>query len=102
MLIPIHYVSDISANSTKSPTLPEETIGNNTINILIEKFKQNWDVKYWTQGFFSEEYISDINVHWLKFEPPNEYSFITLGILYIVIMIVGVIGNGLVIFMFCR
>ncbi|XP_066156250.1 opsin, ultraviolet-sensitive-like [Euwallacea fornicatus] len=46
--------------------------------------------------------MSKINPHWLQFPPPQKANFTILGILYTIIMIVGVFGNGIVIFMFLR
>ncbi|XP_066251491.1 opsin, ultraviolet-sensitive-like [Euwallacea similis] len=46
--------------------------------------------------------MSKINPHWLQFPPPLKANFTILGILYIIIMFVGIFGNGIVIFMFFR
>ncbi|XP_050308710.1 opsin, ultraviolet-sensitive-like [Anthonomus grandis grandis] len=78
-------------------------IVNSTKEDLIEQFKRNWQVKVWiNRGFFTEGYIYDINVHWLQFKPPDSSKFYILGALYLVIMVFGMVGNGLVIFLFCR
>ncbi|CAG9769354.1 unnamed protein product [Ceutorhynchus assimilis] len=95
-------IADTSIYSTPGFLSNQEELENKTHIDLIERFKENWGVRYWTQGFFNEEYIYDINIHWLKFNPPKSSHFIILGVLYIVIMTFGCMGNGLVVFLFCR
>lgn len=70
---------------------------------LIENFKKNWPVREWVdRGYFSEEYISDINAHWLKYPPPETKNFYIIGIMYFIITMFGVVGNILVVFLFIR
>lgn len=70
---------------------------------LIQTFKSKWPVDQWkTWGLFNEDYLFEIDVYWLQFPPPSPTSHYVLGILYVVIMIIGVLGNVLIIFMFLR
>lgn len=73
------------------------------ITLLLEIFKENYPVEYWKNCcFFDERNLEDINVHWLKFKPPNREYFYGLVVLYFIIMIVGVTGNLTVIVMYFR
>ncbi|KAJ8934373.1 hypothetical protein NQ314_013414 [Rhamnusium bicolor] len=61
---------------------------------IVEKFKILWPVRDWKQsGYFTDEYISNINLHWLLFDPPEKSSFFILGVIYLIIMIFGFAGN---------
>lgn len=60
----------------------------------IDKWKDN--------GFYTDDYVKLINQHWFKFAPPNPSSHYILGFLYVVIMLVGCLGNFLVIFMYIK
>lgn len=73
------------------------------VTLLIENFKENWPVQNWIDsGYFSEEYINDINIHWLKYPPPEPLNFYLIAIYYIFIMIFGLAGNTLVLYLFFR
>ncbi|CAH1173477.1 unnamed protein product, partial [Phaedon cochleariae] len=70
---------------------------------IIQRFKSQWSVADWYKfGLFHDEQISDINVHWLTFPPPDDGHFYALGVLYIFLMIFGLTGNFLVVFLFTR
>lgn len=75
----------------------------NDSKILIENFKKMYPVKEWeSNGFFTENYLLKINRHWLKFSPPSKFSHYFLGVLYVILMTTGMLGNALVIFMFIK
>ncbi|KAJ2951918.1 hypothetical protein O0L34_g4171 [Tuta absoluta] len=70
---------------------------------LVAKFKQLWPVEQWGRwGYFSEDYLELINVHWLQFPPPNPALQKTLGGLYLFFSTVGCWGNVIVLFMYFR
>lgn len=76
---------------------------NDTDSKIVEMFKQNYPIKLWKQyGLFKEDFITKINVHWLKFPPPSEKTHYFLAALYIVIMTLGMFGNAMVVFMISR
>lgn len=94
----VNNTSDISDQKLTLVTLVDSNITH-----LIEKFRNSWPVTKWIEnGYFSEEYISDINIHWLKYPPPEPTNFFVIGIIYIIIMTVGVAGNILVLYLFFR
>lgn len=72
-------------------------------SVLVNKFKELWHVENWfDKGFFTVEYLDDINYHWLQFTPPNDGSFYALCILYAIIMSFGLFGNGLVVYLYLK
>lgn len=73
------------------------------VSAVVEKFKKNWPVEQWKRlGFFQEDIILEINVHWLSFRPPPTSSFYTVAVVYIFIAVLGFIGNFLVTLLFIR
>lgn len=58
--------------------------------------------KWKDHGFYTDDYIHLINVHWFKFHPPADTSHYVLGTLYTIIMVFGCFGNSLVIFMYIK
>lgn len=58
--------------------------------------------KWKDHGFYTDDYIQLINVHWFKFRPPADTAHYVLGILYTIIMVFGCFGNSLVIFMYIK
>lgn len=81
------------ALSLKTPNKTDESID----------FKTTHPVSKWeNNGFYTDDYIKLINEHWFKFTPPNPLSHYILGFLYIVIMLVGCLGNLLVIIMYIK
>lgn len=70
---------------------------------LFEEFKRLWPVERWREyGFFSDDYLELINVHWLQFPPPSAALQKTLGGLYLLFSTVGCWGNVVVLFMYFR
>lgn len=56
----------------------------------------------WRQLSFSDNYLKTVHRHWLSFPPPPHAAHYFLAVLYICIMILGIFGNSLVIFMFIK
>ncbi|XP_047485265.1 uncharacterized protein LOC125036587 isoform X2 [Penaeus chinensis] len=54
----------------------------------------------WTPYITDRELQCVVNPHWLEFDPPSHLSHLVLGAIYIIILIVGCFGNGLVIYLF--
>ncbi|KAJ8921668.1 hypothetical protein NQ315_010577, partial [Exocentrus adspersus] len=76
---------------------------NMNVSHIVEKFKKLWSVREWIErGYFTEEYICNINAHWLSFESPSRSSFVILAVIYLNIMLTGFVGNFLVIFLYVR
>lgn len=74
-----------------------------TESAIISKFKRQWPVQLWRDyGLFADDYLLIINSHWLGFPPPAPGAQYALGALYIVMMVVGCIGNALVLLMYFR
>nr|BAQ54884.1 opsin, rhodopsin-7 like [Epiophlebia superstes] len=68
-----------------------------------EQFEARWPTAQWkTHGLYTDDYLLLINPHWLRFPPPHPTSHYVLAALYATVMAIGVSGNFLVIFMFCR
>lgn len=75
----------------------------NNVTDTIRRFTELWSVSDWIErGYFTKVYVCDINLHWLSFGPPDRSSFIILAVIYLNIMLVGFLGNFLVIFLFAR
>nr|BAQ54697.1 opsin, rhodopsin-7 like [Sympetrum frequens] len=73
------------------------------LRMLRERFQSLWPTDWWkSHGLYNDDYLLLINSHWLGFPPPRPSSHYILAVLYTVVMVVGVSGNLLVIFMFCR
>nr|BAQ54939.1 opsin, rhodopsin-7 like [Indolestes peregrinus] len=113
-----NYTGSMNGDSEPMEMLsPEEDAGkrptrqqNSTSNVtngpnaaVIELFKSTWPTDLWkNHGIFTDEDLLQINPHWLQFPPPHPVSHYVLGVLYTILMTVGVTGNCLVIYMFCR
>ncbi|XP_026820091.1 melanopsin-like isoform X1 [Rhopalosiphum maidis] len=70
---------------------------------VMSDFKTKYPINKWKEhGFYTDDYMNLINIHWFKFEPPNATSHYILGLLYTVIMVLGCFGNSLVIFMYIK
>lgn len=70
---------------------------------VINRFIELYPIESWTRhGFFSEDFLTMMNLHWLTFPPPDKVNHYVLAGLYIVIMLMGLSGNALVIFMYLR
>jgi len=76
-----------------------ETGRNELVNCFYEKFP----VEEWkTHGFFEDSFVSLINNHWLATEPQSPTTHYLLAVIYVVVMLAGWIGNGLVLVCFRR
>lgn len=85
------------------------THNNNTKDVspntteIIKRFIEMYPTESWKEhGFFSEDFLTVINLHWLTFAPPDKTNHYVLAGLYVVIMLMGILGNALVIFMYLR
>ncbi|XP_071520529.1 uncharacterized protein [Panulirus ornatus] len=54
----------------------------------------------WTSFFKDQELLCLVNPHWLQYDPPSHLSHLVLASVYVVIMVVGLVGNGLVMYLF--
>ncbi|XP_050500384.1 opsin, ultraviolet-sensitive-like [Diabrotica virgifera virgifera] len=94
-------ISPIIGESNFNVSLSQDTKEN--ITALIDRFKEVWAFDDWKNlGVFTEDYILDINFHWLKYDPPSNICFYASGVYYIFLMFIGVSGNFLVIFLFIK
>ncbi|XP_070499438.1 opsin, ultraviolet-sensitive [Chironomus tepperi] len=85
-IVSSHYIEE---KTIMKPTLPEHPISNIT---ALGNFK----------GTISESFLKKINPHWLKYPPqPPNYHY-ALAIIYFIMMIFGLTGNALVIFIFIK
>lgn len=50
----------------------------------------------------SEDLVMRIDPHWLQFSPPQRSDLLTLGSVYLVVMVIGLLGNGMVIFLIIK
>ncbi|XP_071440040.1 opsin-2-like [Hetaerina americana] len=74
-----------------------------SIRAVREMFVSRWPTQLWkAHGIYTDEDLLFINPHWLQFPPPEPMSHYVLAVLYTILMTIGVSGNFLVIFMFCR
>jgi hypothetical protein len=70
---------------------------------LVRTFSAKYPMESWERlGHFDESYLRLINRHWLTFDPPSPSTHHFLAALYVLLMIIGLSGNFLVIFMFVR
>lgn len=53
-------------------------------------------------GYLDPKLLESINVHWVRFVPPKPWEHYTLATILLFIMVVGMIGNFLVVYMFFR
>ena len=56
----------------------------------------------WSALITDQSLLCVVNPHWLAYPPPSHLHHVIMATLYLVIMILGLIGNGLVIFLFIR
>lgn len=61
---------------------------------------ESWDKKWLLVG--NEDLLKITHSHWLQFEPPSCQQHLIFAILYAVVMIPGIFGNAVVIFLFFR
>lgn len=91
----------INSNSTPENLEMQTTSGEQ--DDLIERFKLKYPVKLWKSlGLLEDTYLKNINVHWMKFEPPSPIVHKIFAAFYGVFMVVGCGANFIVIFMFSR
>ncbi|XP_035438926.2 opsin Rh3 isoform X1 [Spodoptera frugiperda] len=70
---------------------------------LLKKFVKRWPVQRWHAfGLFTDDYLQQINSHWLQFPPPDTRIQYTFGITYIFLAGTGAFGNILVLLMYVR
>lgn len=70
---------------------------------LIKRFEMLYPIEEWmAAGYFTRDYLTIVNPHWLRFAPRPKWQHYALAISYMVIMFVGVTGNFLVIYLFAR
>lgn len=53
-------------------------------------------------GYLDPMFLESINTHWMRFNPPKPWEHITLAMMLLCIMVVGMVGNALVVYMFLR
>ncbi|GAB0096250.1 Opsin [Sergentomyia squamirostris] len=53
-------------------------------------------------GSVDADFLNSISMFWLRAKPPTAQEHFAMGLAYICMMILGITGNSLVIFMFCR
>lgn len=56
----------------------------------------------WSRVITDQALRCVVNPHWLTYSPPSHLCHVIITALYLVIMILGLVGNGLVIFLFIR
>lgn len=90
--------------TTSAAATADVSVQNTDVKVNVyERFKSVYPVEEWKSlGFFTEDFLYDINEHWLQFDPPTKTSHYTLAAMYAIIMTIGVVGNCLVIFMFLK
>ncbi|KAK8385768.1 hypothetical protein O3P69_016498 [Scylla paramamosain] len=54
----------------------------------------------WSALITDQSLLCVVNPHWLTYSPPSHLHHVVMAALYLVIMIFGLVGNGLVIFLF--
>lgn len=71
--------------------------------LLVGRFMALHPVRTWVEvGPFTPADLDVVHDHWLGFPPQKAYIHYTLAAAYTVIMTLGVFGNLLVLYMFCR
>ncbi|XP_026496937.1 opsin, ultraviolet-sensitive-like isoform X1 [Vanessa tameamea] len=71
-------------------------------SMLVQRFKQKWPLNLWRQIGFTDDFVKCINPHWMQFPPPNPSLYYGIGGIYIVMVVMGSLGNTTVILMYCR
>ena len=79
------------------------SVSDNNKLTLVAKFIQRWPVERWRSlGLFTNDYLLDINNHWLEFPPPDSWIQYTFGSTYVLLAGTGAFGNVLVLLMYIR
>nr|BAQ54908.1 opsin, rhodopsin-7 like [Ischnura asiatica] len=101
---PLEVPRGVADRSAVIVPAPSNLSDREEINRAVrELFKSRWPTQLWKDhGTYTDEYLLLINPHWLQFPPPSQISYYVLAVLYTILMTLGVSGNCLVIFMFCR
>uniref|UniRef100_A0A8D8SKY0 Opsin, ultraviolet-sensitive n=1 Tax=Cacopsylla melanoneura TaxID=428564 RepID=A0A8D8SKY0_9HEMI len=96
-------IPPINGTNLTVPWLQDTLYINETEDKLLETFRRMYPVETWKEkGWFTDDYLSLINRHWLQFEPPSSSSHYILASCYFLIMVIGCSGNVLVIVMYLR
>ena len=92
-----------SNNSSKSEVEGAHIFYNNSNHFALScnVTLKNWSEK-WQEILKDNDILCVTDPHWLRFDPPIPIAHIILTILYVIFMIVGCLGNGLVIYLFSR
>lgn len=105
MLYDLYLQEDVENVSTfgSADRLGDVPANSETNMSQVDVFRSRYPVEDWKSlGLFTEDFLHDINSHWLQFHPPSHRSHYILAALYALVMTVGLFGNSLVIFMFLR
>ncbi|XP_032513103.2 opsin, ultraviolet-sensitive-like isoform X1 [Danaus plexippus] len=71
--------------------------------VTVSTFKKLWPIDDWYRfGLFTDGFISYIDSHWLQFPPPKPSLHYTLAVLYIMLALIGLLGNSIVLLMYYR
>lgn len=79
--------------------------GNYNCPLLRDRFLKVWPVDEWkAKGFLKENdtLLERIPCHWLQFDPVKPSVHFGLALVYVIYFIVGIFGNGLVIYIIAR
>lgn len=82
-----------------------EAVSNDSLefSLVAENFKKQYPLDLWKKhGWFEDDYLRLINVHWLKFPPTPKAAHYALAFIYSTVAVCGFFGNALVIFMFFK
>lgn len=74
----------------------------NNFPSLINSFSRPYLALSAFHGDLDPNFVALINPFWLKFDPAPANAHYTLGIVHSFIMVIGLFGNALVIYMFIR
>lgn len=70
---------------------------------LLRRFRRLYPLHLWSQhGFFTEDFLELVDTLWLQHPPQSPLAHYSLAGAYSAIMVAGVSGNALVIYMFIR
>ncbi|XP_059612636.1 opsin, ultraviolet-sensitive [Phlebotomus argentipes] len=70
--------------------------------ILKQNLWRNFSASMGFRGEIEPEFLSTISILWLRAQPPTAQEHFAMGLAYTCMMILGVTGNSLVIYMFYR
>lgn len=97
-------LSGVAASSTSAMEDEEQAFQDSLrYERLLCEFRALYPTEHWKNCcLYNDDFLRTINPHWLQFDPPSQLSHYILATLYAVIMVIGLFGNYLVIFMFLR